>query len=241
MDARLTPSALAIAATVYCLEAYIWRASRILARSSPPAARPRDPGRGQRPAQRWSAPGSGRARTRPGRRRCGTPACRPGWWCRSPPAATGTPRRGRPGRRWCRPGGAATGPAGPASRPPRCRPAQLIQDLIQRRPGGQGAAGRVEEDPEAAGLLERIDLQVGVLVAGGGAGVAEEVGHARECRITHHGSWLCDVDFGHGFWTRVGEGQQQTAWVVAERYDSATADGPDSDQTDCLAYGWHAV
>jgi hypothetical protein len=30
MDARLTPSALAIAATVYCLEAYISRASRIL-------------------------------------------------------------------------------------------------------------------------------------------------------------------------------------------------------------------
>ena len=44
MDARLTPSALAIAATVYCLEAYISRASRILGSVIPtgrPPVRPR--------------------------------------------------------------------------------------------------------------------------------------------------------------------------------------------------------
>jgi hypothetical protein len=56
--------------------------------------------------------------------------------------------------------------------------AQLVEDLVQRRSGGQGAAGGVEEDPVAAGRLQRVDLQVGVLVAGRDAGLAEEVGHA---------------------------------------------------------------
>jgi hypothetical protein len=54
----------------------------------------------------------------------------------------------------------------------------VIEDLVQRRSGGQGAAGGVDKHPVAAGRLERVDLQVGVLVAGGDAGVAEEVGHA---------------------------------------------------------------
>jgi hypothetical protein len=55
--------------------------------------------------------------------------------------------------------------------------AQLIQDLVQRRSGGHRPAGGIDKHPVAAGRLQRIDLQVGVLLAGRDAGVAE-VGHA---------------------------------------------------------------
>ena len=55
---------------------------------------------------------------------------------------------------------------------------QLVKKLIQRRPGGQGTTGGVDEHPVAAGRLQRIDLQVGMLLSSRDAGVAEEVGHA---------------------------------------------------------------
>jgi hypothetical protein len=44
-----------------------------------------------RPARRWCARGSGHVQTRPGRRRRGRRACRPGWWCRSLLEAAGRP------------------------------------------------------------------------------------------------------------------------------------------------------
>jgi hypothetical protein len=49
---------------------------------------------------------------------------------------------------------------------------------------GAGAAGRLGEDPVAAGVLEGVDLELGVLVGGGDAGIAEQVSHARERRRT---------------------------------------------------------
>jgi hypothetical protein len=55
--------------------------------------------------------------------------------------------------------------------------------------------------PVAAGVLEGVDLELGLLVGGGDAGIAEQVSHAAERRTTVWQRWLCDVDFGHGFWT----------------------------------------
>jgi len=49
---------------------------------------------------------------------------------------------------------------------------------------GAGAAGRLGEDPVAAGRREGVDLELGLLVGGGDAGIAEQVTHAREHRRT---------------------------------------------------------
>ena len=67
-------------------------------RSAPRAGRRGGRGPGRRPARRWCVRGSGRVRTRPGRRTRGRRACRRGWWCRSPPAGCGTRSRGQPGQ-----------------------------------------------------------------------------------------------------------------------------------------------
>jgi len=43
--------------------------------------------------------------------------------------------------------------------------------------------GGLGEDPVAAGALEGVDLEVGLLVGGGDAGVAEQMAHAWDgCR-----------------------------------------------------------
>jgi hypothetical protein len=55
--------------------------------------------------------------------------------------------------------------------------------------------------PIAAGGLQRVDLELGVLVGGGDAGIAEQVSHAGDRLTTLRQRWLSDVDFGHGFWT----------------------------------------
>jgi hypothetical protein len=61
--------------------------------------------------------------------------------------------------------------------------AQLIEDLRKGGAVAVGAAGGLGEHPVAAGALEGVDLQVGLLVGGGDAGVAEQVSHARDgCR-----------------------------------------------------------
>jgi hypothetical protein len=39
--------------------------------------------------------------------------------------------------------------------------AELVQDLLEDRAVGRGAAGGLDEDPVAAGALERVDLQAG--------------------------------------------------------------------------------
>jgi hypothetical protein len=60
-----------------------------------------------------------------------------------------------------------------------CRRAELLED----RAVGGGACG-LAEHPTAAGALERVDLQVRLLVGGGDAGVAERVVHAHGGRTT---------------------------------------------------------
>src|SRR5215216_4345233 len=79
--------------------------------------------------------------------------------------------------------------------------AQLVQDLLEDRAVGAGAAGGLGEHPIAAGALEGVDLELGLLVGGGDAGIAEQMAHAWDRLTTLRQRWLCDVGFGHGFWT----------------------------------------
>jgi hypothetical protein len=79
--------------------------------------------------------------------------------------------------------------------------AQLIQELLEDGPVGAGAAGRLGEHSIAAGALEGVDLELWLLIGGGDAGIAEQVTHAADRLTTLRQRWLCDVDFGHGFWT----------------------------------------
>jgi hypothetical protein len=60
---------------------------------------------------------------------------------------------------------------------------QLIQDLPKDRAIAVGAAGGLGEYPIAAGALEGVDLELGLLVGGGDAGIAEQVSHAAD-RLT---------------------------------------------------------
>jgi hypothetical protein len=62
--------------------------------------------------------------------------------------------------------------------------AELVQDLLEERAVGRGAAGGLDEHPVAAGRGERVDLEVWLLVGGGDAGVAEQVAHAADGRRT---------------------------------------------------------
>jgi hypothetical protein len=61
--------------------------------------------------------------------------------------------------------------------------AELVEELLEGRAVGAGAAGSLGEYPVAAGALEGVDLEVWLLVGGGDAGVAEQVTHADDgCR-----------------------------------------------------------
>jgi hypothetical protein len=51
--------------------------------------------------------------------------------------------------------------------------AELVQQLLEDRVVGAGAAGGLGEDPVAAGRGEGVDLQVWLLVGGGDASVAQ--------------------------------------------------------------------
>jgi hypothetical protein len=51
--------------------------------------------------------------------------------------------------------------------------AQLVEDLLEGGPVGAGAAGRFGEHPMAAGGSEGVDLELGLLVGSGDAGIAE--------------------------------------------------------------------
>jgi hypothetical protein len=61
--------------------------------------------------------------------------------------------------------------------------AQLVQQLLEGGPVGAGAAGRLGEHPIAAGAPQGVDLELGLLVGGGDAGIAEQVTHAAD-RLT---------------------------------------------------------
>jgi hypothetical protein len=55
----------------------------------------------------------------------------------------------------------------------------LVQQLGEGGAVGAGAAGGLGEDPVAAGVLEGVDLKLGVLVGGGDAGIAKQSGCPR--------------------------------------------------------------
>jgi hypothetical protein len=57
---------------------------------------------------------------------------------------------------------------------------QLVEELFEGGAVGAGAAGRLDKHPVAAGGLQSVDLQLGVLVGGGDAGIAEQVSHAAD-------------------------------------------------------------
>jgi hypothetical protein len=54
---------------------------------------------------------------------------------------------------------------------------ELVQDLGEDGAVGAGAAGGLGEHPVAAGALEGVDLELGLLVGGGDAGIAEQMSH----------------------------------------------------------------
>ena len=54
---------------------------------------------------------------------------------------------------------------------------QLVQELLEGGPVAAGAAGGLGEHPIAAGTLQGVDLELGLLVGGGDAGIAEQVSH----------------------------------------------------------------
>jgi hypothetical protein len=62
--------------------------------------------------------------------------------------------------------------------------AQLVQDLLEGGAVGAGAAGGLGEHPVAASVLQGVDLELGVLVGGGDAGIAEQMSHAGNRRRT---------------------------------------------------------
>ena len=53
--------------------------------------------------------------------------------------------------------------------------AELVQELFEGGPVGAGAAGGLGEHPVAAGTLQGVDLELGLLVGGGDAGIAEKM------------------------------------------------------------------
>ena len=184
MEARLTPRASAIAATVYCPERYIswatWSLCPLSTEGRPPW-RPR--------ARAAARPALVRSRMRsrsnsPGRRRRGRPACRRGGGvdCLLE-AAEPNPTVGEAGDGVDQ---VAQGAAEAVEFPDDqgVTGPQLVQDLLESGSVGAGAAGGLGEDPIAAGSGEGVDLELGVLVGGGDAGVAEQVSHAADRRTT---------------------------------------------------------
>jgi hypothetical protein len=55
---------------------------------------------------------------------------------------------------------------------------QLVQDLLKGGAIAAGATGSLGEYPVAAGRREGVDLELGLLVSSGDAGIAKQVSHA---------------------------------------------------------------
>jgi single-strand DNA-binding protein len=109
----------------------------------------------------------------------------------------------------------------------RCRPAQRSRfqttrvspgprwsrTLVEGGAGGRRAAGGLGEHSVAAGVLERVDLQVRLLVGDRDPGLTKEMARTDDRRRTVWRRCLCDVGWGHGLCTRagrvlMGEGQR---------------------------------
>ena len=54
----------------------------------------------------------------------------------------------------------------------------MVEQLGESGAVGAGAAGGLGEDPVAAGVLEGVDLELGLLVGGGDAGIAKQMSHS---------------------------------------------------------------
>jgi hypothetical protein len=69
---------------------------------------------------------------------------------------------------------------------------QLVQDLLEDRAVAAGAAGGLGEYPIAAGALEGVDLELGLLVGGGDAGLSSRLGRGSGgCRRNGRGlKWV---------------------------------------------------
>jgi hypothetical protein len=182
MEAQLTPSMAAIAVTVWAPEAYSCRAAASLAgvmTLGRPPMRPR--------ARAAASPAVVRSRTRS---RSNSARAANTWKTSLPPGVVvsiASCRERNPtlvGELGDGVDQVAEGAAEPVELPhdQGVAGAELVHDGGELGPVGAGAAGPVDKDPVAAGLGEGVDLEVGVLVGGGDAGVAEQVAHANECR-----------------------------------------------------------
>jgi hypothetical protein len=61
---------------------------------------------------------------------------------------------------------------------------ELVQELLEGGAVGAGAAGGLGDHPVAAGTLQGVDLELGLLVGGGDAGIAKQMSHAGDRRRT---------------------------------------------------------
>jgi hypothetical protein len=61
--------------------------------------------------------------------------------------------------------------------------AELVQELLEGGASGAGAAGRLDKHSIATGGVQRVNLELGLLVGGGDAGIAEQMSHAAD-RLT---------------------------------------------------------
>jgi hypothetical protein len=81
---------------------------------------------------------------------------------------------------------------------------QLVEHLGEDGAVGAGAAGGLGQHPVAAGALEGVDLELGLLVGGGDAGIAEQVTHAESvaelCDRVGCATLISDTDSGHRWW-----------------------------------------
>jgi hypothetical protein len=79
--------------------------------------------------------------------------------------------------------------------------AQLVQQLGEGGAVGAGAAGGLGEHPIAAGVLEGVDLELGVLVSGGDPGIAKQMSHSRSVAEPYDrvdcATWISDTSSGH--------------------------------------------
>jgi hypothetical protein len=76
---------------------------------------------------------------------------------------------------------------------------QLVQELLEDGAVGAGAAGRLGEHPVAAGTLQGVDLELGLLVGGGDAGIAKQVFHGVTVAEPCDRAGCATLIFGHEF------------------------------------------
>jgi hypothetical protein len=173
MEARLTPRVVAIAATVYCPERYMEFVTRQHRR--PAAAAAASPGSGQPSGGAFADEvafelGQGCEHVEH------QLAARGGGVDRLLEAAEPDPAVGQLGDGVDQ---VAQGAAEAVQFPDDqgVTGPQLVQDLGEGEAVGAGTAGGLDKHAVAAGALEGVNLELGLLVGGGDAGIAEQMSH----------------------------------------------------------------